>query len=153
MSLTDLTGYIDVVIPYFLGFYLFLYVVGNVVEFLSRLFPPAEPNCPATSTQPRRRNIRAGDQNVVSYYRTQDGKADYRFSFEEIDHNQWRVYILEQPSYGSRSSGSLETHRLRDGKRTSICVTKTITSLHEARRLASLWADCTQKYIRQGSKF
>jgi len=32
-----------------------------------------------------------------SYYRTSDGSADYRFTFEEQSDGTWRAYIEEQP--------------------------------------------------------
>lgn len=87
------------------------------------------------------------------YYRTSDGAADYRFSFEEQYDGSWRAYIEEQPSYRGRSSDAHSTHRLTDGRRSYVCWTNPLRSLAEAKQVAALWADKTQQYIRSGSGF
>jgi hypothetical protein len=92
---------------------------------------------------------------VIRKYRSSDGKADYRFSFEEQPNRTWRAYILEQPSYGNRASDGHSTHRFSDEERkmTYVCWTNPFRSLDEAKKVAAIWADKTQEYIRTGSKF
>lgn len=88
-----------------------------------------------------------------AYYRTRDGRADYYFSFEEQSDGSWRAYIEQQPEYGSRPTGSHETHRLSDGQRRYVCWTTSLESLEDAKHVAALWADSTQDYIRTGRGF
>ena len=88
------------------------------------------------------------------YYRTKDGLADYDFSFEQQLDGSWRVYIVSQPSYGIRDTSSLATHRVRDRDgRYYICWTQPLMSEQDARKVAALWADNTQAYIRWGRRF
>jgi len=88
-----------------------------------------------------------------TYYRTSDGAADYHFSVEEQSDGTWRVYIMDQPSYRGRATDAHSTHRLSDGGRKYICWTRSLSTLAEAKQVASLWADKTQDYIRTGSGF
>jgi len=82
-----------------------------------------------------------------------DGQADYYFSIEKVG-GEWRIYILDQPSYGSRSSSAHATHRLSDGSgRKYVCWTGSLYSEADAWQIAALWADKTQNYIRSGSGF
>ena len=87
----------------------------------------------------------------TAYYRTKDGRADYSFSFEEQSDGYWRAYIEHQPSYGNRSDSSHIVHRLTDGNRHYVCWSGPLRSLAEAKQVAALWADTTQKYIRTGT--
>jgi len=87
------------------------------------------------------------------FYRTKDGQADYRFSFEQMVDGAWRAYIENQPCYGTRDTGAHPTHRLSDGDRKYVCWTTALRSEQEARRVAALWADSTQEYIRTGVRF
>lgn len=88
----------------------------------------------------------------TAYYRTRDGYADYRFSFERESDGSWRAYILEQPRYGSVDTGPHATHRLTasDGRR-YVCWTRSLANESEARQVAAKWADATQQYIRAGN--
>ena len=86
-------------------------------------------------------------------YRTRDGKADYRFSFEQQGDDSWRAYILSQPSYQGREEGAHPTHRLSDGGRKYVCWNTGLKSLAQAKQVAALWADSTQTYIRTGTRF
>lgn len=86
-------------------------------------------------------------------YRTKDGRADYRFSFEEQSDGSWRAFIVSQPSYNGRDEGAHSTHRLTDGGRRYICWTRSLWSLSDAQSVAALWADATQNYIRYGTPF
>ena len=88
-----------------------------------------------------------------AYYRTRDGVADYLFIFEEQRDGTWRAYIEQQPSYRGRASDAHSTHRLSDGSRKYVCWTESLQSLEEAKRIAALWADKTQEYIRTGTRF
>jgi len=87
------------------------------------------------------------------YYRTKDGRADYRFSFERQPGGTWRIYIEWQTPYGDRDRDFRRTHRQRDGDRTYVCWTKAPRRLEEAKEIAALWADKTQEYIQTGRPF
>jgi hypothetical protein len=91
--------------------------------------------------------------HATIYYRTKDGRADYGFSIERQSDGSYRPYILSQPSYQGRDSGAHPTHRLSDGGRYYVCWTKKLWSDAEARKVAALWADATQEYIRTGREF
>ena len=84
------------------------------------------------------------------YYRTKDGRADFGFSFERESDGTWRAYIQSMPDYGSRDTSLHTTHRLRSGGRYYVCWDSPLNSEREARSVAALWADLTQKYIRTG---
>lgn len=86
-------------------------------------------------------------------YRTRDGSAHYSFRFEEHGDGTWRVHILSQPSYGSRSDSPHSTHRLTDSEGHYICWDSSIASVREAKQVAALWAEKTQEYIRTGRRF
>lgn len=88
-----------------------------------------------------------------AYYRTRDGAADYLFIFEEQPDGTWRAYIEQQPSYRGRATDAHSTHRLSDGDRKFVCWTEALQTLEEAKRVAALWADKTQEYIRTGRGF
>ena len=79
--------------------------------------------------------------------------TDYRFSFEQQRNGSWRVYIERQPGYGVRSADTFMTHRLTDGRRKYICWSSRIDTFEEAKGVARLWADATQRYIRDGTRF
>ena len=89
-------------------------------------------------------------RKIRAFYRTRDGAADYRFSFEERSDGTWRAYIEWQPSYRGRGTGERATHRLSDGGRKYVCWTKPLRSLSEAKSVAATWADHTQRYIKTG---
>ena len=86
-------------------------------------------------------------------YRTKDGLADYGFSLERQSDASWRAYIDSAPGYGLRSSDQHSTHRLRDGNRWYVCWTGRFQTETDARNVAALWADRTQRYIRTGKRF
>src|SRR5262249_11411635 len=97
------------------------------------------------------RPIRASAQPSTPYYRTQNGMADYKFSFEKQLDGNWRVYILAQPSYGAWPTDAQATHRLVDKRgRFYICWTDPLRTEFDAQRVAALWADATQVYIKTG---
>jgi len=86
-------------------------------------------------------------------YRTTDNTVDYFFSFEEQYGGTWRAYVESQPSYRDRATDAHNTHRLSDGGRLYVCWTSPLRSLAEARKVAALWAEKTQNYIRTGCRF
>ncbi len=86
------------------------------------------------------------------FYRTKDGRADYQFSFEQSG-GDWKAFIVSQPSYRGRPTGCHPTHRLTQNGRHYVCWTNPLRSLEEAKQVAALWADETQKYIRTGKQF
>lgn len=90
---------------------------------------------------------------ATSYYRTKDGLTDYQFSFEQQPDGNWRAYILTNVDYRGHADGCHETHRLRDGSRPYVCWTNPLTTESEARAVAAIWADKTQRYIRFGERF
>ena len=88
---------------------------------------------------------------MTVYYRTQDGMADYKFSFERRSDEKWTVYILEQPTYGSRATDAVSTHRLTDALgRYYVCWNLPLGTQSDAQRVAAIWADATQVYIQTG---
>jgi len=91
--------------------------------------------------------------NQKAYYRTKDGQSDYLFSFEEQRNGTWLAFILRQPPYNGRNTGSHPTHRLRKVGRDYVCWNSRLGSQDEARQIAALWADATQKYIKNGTRF
>jgi hypothetical protein len=90
---------------------------------------------------------------TTSYYRTKDGLADIHFSFERQSDGTWRAYILTDVDYRGRADDCHSTHRLTDGDRQYVCWTRPLRTEQEARSVAALWADATQKYIRLGENF
>ena len=90
---------------------------------------------------------------TILFYRTTDGRADYKFSFERQSGGDWIPFILSQPSYGSRDTDLHPTHRLIDTGRYYVCWTDPLRTLSDAKRVAALWADATQNYIRSGTRF
>jgi hypothetical protein len=89
----------------------------------------------------------------TEYYRTKDGNADYKFSFEEQPDGKWRAYIEDQPSYGERATDVHSTHRHRNGSRYYVCWTEPLESLEDAEKVSAMWADATQEYIKNGTRF
>ncbi|GHU30478.1 hypothetical protein AGMMS50256_17480 [Betaproteobacteria bacterium] len=88
-------------------------------------------------------------------YRTQDGQADYSFSFEPQSNGEIYIYIFKQPSYQGRNEDAHATHRYTDSRdgRKYICREPQPRTESDARKVAAAWADLTQEYIRSGKKF
>jgi hypothetical protein len=122
---------------------LLIALVVLIVRWLAWNIPAAE----VYSARP----IRASAQPSTPSYRTQDGMADYKFSFEKQLDGNWRAYILAQPSYGARLPDAHATHRLIDKRgRSYICWTGPLRTEFDAQRVAAVWADATQVYIKTG---
>jgi hypothetical protein len=80
------------------------------------------------------------------------GGVDFSFRFAWIaPQNTWRVYIENQPSYGSRNTSAHASHRLGLPGRPYVCWTNSLRTYAEARSVAALWADATQRYIATGT--
>ncbi len=105
--------------------------------------PPSPPTSPPAPP---------GSEPVV-YYRTRDGRADYGFLFSRVSGGCYRIYIISHPPYGLRPTGMHATHRLSDGSRQYVCWSGMLRTEEEARRVAALWAEKTQTYIRYGLPF
>ncbi len=90
---------------------------------------------------------------MTIYYRTKDGQADFAFNVERKSDGTWRPYIERQPSYQGRADDSHATHRLSDGNRKYVCWSEPLRSEAAAKSAAALWADATQHYIRNGTRF
>ena len=119
-----------------------------VVVLIAHCLAWKRPATQVYSAQP----IRAAAQPSTPYYRTQDGMAEYQFSFERQLDGNWRAYILDQPSYGARPTDAHATHRLVDRTgRSYICWTDALHTEFDAQRVAALWSDATQVYIQTGA--
>ena len=89
----------------------------------------------------------------VTYYRTKDSEEDYKFSFEEQSNGSWLAFILRRPSYNGRSEDCNDTHRLMMGRRYYVCWDRDLFSLDDCLKVAAMWAEHTQEYIRSGRRF
>ena len=89
-------------------------------------------------------------------YRTTDGSMYIDFGFCNRGLiNGWRVYILEDIDYEGCNTSFHATHRLHDSGETHpyICWNRRISSFEKAKQIASLWADCTARYIKGEGSF
>lgn len=100
--------------------------------------------------------IKPGIFYATSYgpatYRTKDGKEMFKFRFVDIG-GKFEIDILSQPSYGSRDSGSIASHRLpsaRGGNKICISAGKEPKSLESARNICMEWSELTHTYIKTG---
>ena len=86
-------------------------------------------------------------------YRTNDGQADYEFSFEQQPSGDWRAYIVSQPSYGARARDADRTHRLTDSRtgRKYVCWDRPIRTRDDLKQVVAAWSDLTQRYIKYGT--
>jgi hypothetical protein len=90
------------------------------------------------------------NNNTLSYTAISPRGSRYNFTFKyERVGSIWRAYIINSPSYGSRSTGAHDTHRLNDG-RYYVCWTPEPQRLDEITQVSKLWADATAKYIETG---
>jgi hypothetical protein len=84
----------------------------------------------------------------VMAYRTQNGRTEFGFSIEFLPDVGWRIYIV----FLSSTEDAIESRRLprsatdRNGRRYIAWSTK-IDILGEARTIAELWAEMTQRYL------
>jgi hypothetical protein len=90
--------------------------------------------------------------NLVSY-RTKDGSDYFQFSFEQERDGSIRAYIESMPSYGGRSAGLHETHRLSSWGRHYVCWSRPIHDSADLKKVVGKWCESTQRYIRTGTRF
>lgn len=87
----------------------------------------------------------------VVHYRA-DGGDDYTFRFVWLAQRQaWRVYIERQPPYRGRNAGAHASHRLGLPNQPYVCWTDPLRNYEQAKAVAALWADATQRYIATGT--
>jgi len=67
----------------------------------------------------------------------------------------WRIYIINRVDYRGRSTSAHATHRLHAAGETYdyICWAGRISTLQQAKAVASWWADTTSIYIRSNDSF
>lgn len=88
------------------------------------------------------------------YYRTRDGRADYRFSFERQADQSWRIYVTAMPPSATPRGDPGTVHLIRDDLGCYyVCWTDAIRTRAHALHVASTWADAMQRYIRTGRRF
>jgi hypothetical protein len=107
---------------------------------------PARPIVPSY-TPPRQ----ASNGQTLDYTATsaRGNRYNFRFEYRQVG-SVWRAYIISSPSYGSRSTGAHDTHRLNDG-RYYVCWTPEPTRLDQVTEVSKLWAKATANYIDGGS--
>lgn len=94
-------------------------------------------------------------QATEDIYRTNDGRAFFRFRFVPETGGAWRADIQEQPSYGSRASDLHSSHRLSSGSAGTgykICYASSPKSLRDAQKFAETWAEATWVWIKDGRR-
>ncbi len=89
-------------------------------------------------------------------YRSKCGKYYFEFEFHLVgDHYQ--IDILKMPSYDNRSTDLHLTHRLSSdhGNEYRICFgdNSETNTLVKAKKWASVWSECTIRYIETGKHF
>lgn len=96
--------------------------------------------------------LSAADDKSFSY--TPPSGGSYRFRLRQVG-SEWRAYILDQPSYGSRRSDGHVTHRYYDASesRHYVCYEPMPRSADDARAVAKRWAEGTTRYCRNGEPF
>ena len=93
--------------------------------------------------------------SVEDVYRTNDGRAYFRFRFVEEGGGAWRADIQDQPSYGGRASDLHSSHRLPSssaGTGHKICYANPPRSLRDAQKWAETWAEATWTWINEGRR-
>lgn len=125
----------------------YLLVLAIIIAII--WFSQSNPQTQSTTNPSNASNSRVVP-GVGSVYRTKDGLADYRFSFERQADGNYRAYITSMPSYGTRNTSMMVTHRLLDNGRHFVCWSNPLRSLADVKQVAALWADLTQTYIKTG---
>lgn len=88
---------------------------------------------------------------ITDIYKTKLG-TKFRFGFE-VRGSNYVAIILSQPSYGGRDPDLHKTHRIDEGGDYRVCWTGPMPTLDDAKIVASLWADFTERYILTGQPF
>jgi hypothetical protein len=87
----------------------------------------------------------ASSAGVMEYF-TRGSWLPYRFSIEWRAGSGYRIYILDQP--GARA---YTPHKLFDAAgRPYVCWSAMIATIEDARKIAQLWAEHTQRYLSTG---
>jgi len=89
------------------------------------------------------------------HYTTRDRSCDFTFDLQPVG-REVRIYIVQQPSYGSQPSDGHSTHRLGIGSgRPYVCIEGGLkpTNVPDALSWAVYWAEQTADYIRTGRAF
>lgn len=89
-------------------------------------------------------------------YWTSDRSLVVDFVFWDLGiHNGWRIYIISHIDYQGRDYSSHAAHWLHDNDDSYpyICWAGNIETLEQAKSVASLWAECTARYIRSRQSF
>ncbi len=90
-------------------------------------------------------------EHVRLKYRDIDDLMTYEFVFFDYgdDEESWCIYIISDIDYGTRPSDCHSAHWLKneDESFRYICWEGEITSFEDALTIASVWADCTTRYI------
>ena len=108
------------------------------------IFTPAR--VPASTPPSQQTNPHILDYTAVS---SRGNRYNFRFQYGQVG-SVWRAYIVSSPSYGSRSTGAHDTHRLNDG-RYYVCWTPEPTRLDQITAVSKRWANATANYIDTGS--
>ncbi|MGH3782037.1 MAG: hypothetical protein ACRDRO_15810 [Pseudonocardiaceae bacterium] len=90
---------------------------------------------------------------AVMDYRTQDGLADYGFSIEFQPGRGWRVYIIFDPfRKGQDDCLQLPYQSFQNDQRRYVDWPSQLENLGEAKTVAGLWAELTQRHQRAQEK-
>jgi hypothetical protein len=90
---------------------------------------------------------------IVMDYQTRDGLTYYGFSIDFESARGWRVYIIFQPSsHGNDDSLKLPYQARDDTGRRYVDWSEKIDNLADAKTVAALWAEVTQRYQRTQEK-
>lgn len=92
---------------------------------------------------------------TTDIYKTKAG-TKFRFGFELRDKDgeeNYVIFILSQPSYGGRDGDLHITHRIHEGDDYLVCWVGPVPTLEDAKIVAALWSDFTERYITTGEPF
>lgn len=78
--------------------------------------------------------------------------TEFEFGFE-LRNGNYVIHILDQPSYGGRDDNAHVVHVIHDGDSRTVCWTGPMPTLEDAKIVAALWADFTERYILDGEHF
>ena len=73
-------------------------------------------------------------------------KYEFQFRYKETD-GIYKAYIVNQPSYGDRSTSLNDTHRLTEGSSFYVCWSEPIRSEEDMNAVVALWCRATVMYI------
>ncbi|MFL6146526.1 MAG: hypothetical protein ACJ72I_03240 [Pseudonocardiaceae bacterium] len=85
---------------------------------------------------------------AIVEHRTRDGLADYGFSLEFQPGVGWRVYIMFVPFREHENSMGLPYQALDNDGRRYVEWGPKLENLGDAKTIASLWAELTERYQR-----